>query len=165
MSDFIAAPLVASGTASDAWGMPDPPRLRVLILAADAADRRALRERLQRDGMAVCGEADEADGASAIAVVEHPDVVLVADRPPLDGVAAVEALGAAYPAARVMLIGADAADSTMLAAVRAGAAGYVRGDPTSPGLTSALLDAAAGRSAFPRSVEALLIAGLRDACN
>jgi DNA-binding NarL/FixJ family response regulator len=163
MRHLIAARFVARGTVRDAWGVPDASALRVLIVGAAAADRRALRERLEREGMVACGEADDAESASAIAIVEHPDVILVADVPPLDGVAATAALCAAYPAARVMLMGADAPDSKMLAAVRAGAAGYLPGDPASPGLTPALLDAAAGRSAFPRGVEALLIAGLHDA--
>jgi DNA-binding NarL/FixJ family response regulator len=165
MSDLIGAPLVANATGREGRAMPDASALRVLIVGAAAEDREALRERVEGDGMVASGEAADAEDASAIAIVAHPDIVLVSDRPPLDGVAAAAVLRAAEPAARVVLIGADAPDSRLLAAVHAGAAGYLHGDPGSPGLTRALLDAAAGRSAFPRHVEALVIASLHDACD
>ena len=59
-----------------------------------------------------------------------------------------------------MLVGADTSDARLLAAVAAGAFGYVGSDAGFARVSAALLDAASGRSAFPRRLEALLIAGL-----
>ena len=136
--------------------------LRVLIVGCDAAARGALRDRLEHDGMVVCAEASDAGDARRLAVNEKPDLCLLADSPPLDGVAAARMISAAAPGVRVLLMGADASDSRLLAAVGAGAFGYLTDDPGSPRLTAALRDAAAGRPAFPRHLEALLISSLHD---
>jgi DNA-binding NarL/FixJ family response regulator len=142
----------------------DPvPTLRVLLVGSDAGVRAELCERLQRDGIVACAEA--ADGASArrLAIETHPDVCVIADWPPLDAVATATMVRDAAEDVRIVLVGDDPSDSRLLEAVGAGAFGYLSDDSAHASLTATLLDTAAGRSGFPRRLEALLIERLHGA--
>lgn len=141
--------------------MPGESALRVGIVGADAAGRSALRARLEAGGVVVSGDVSDAQTFLALAAAERPDVCLIADAPPLDGLAATAAIAAGDALARVLLIGDDPPDDRMLDAMAAGARGYLSAAMAPSGLMPAILDVAGGRSAFPRSVEALLIDALR----
>lgn len=106
---------------------PDAPQIRVLIVD----DHPILREgvaaivALQSD-MAIVGEA--AGGREAIAqyAVLRPDVVLMdLQMPDLSGVEAIAAIRAEHPDARVIVLTTYAGDAKALAAMRAGAAGFL----------------------------------------
>jgi DNA-binding NarL/FixJ family response regulator len=133
----------------------------VLIVAGDAGASARLRARLQADGMVACGEA--ADQATALAIVldVRPDLCLVVDELPLNGPAATAALGDRAPEVPVVLLGDGPTDAKLLAAVTAGAAGYLDGDVAGERLTAALFDVLAGLPAFPRRLTTLLMDGLR----
>jgi DNA-binding NarL/FixJ family response regulator len=163
MSEFIGALLATVTKPREAGVMDGVPTLSVLLVGSDAGFRAALRDRLERDGILVCGEAADAACARRVAIEKHPDACVIADWPPFDAVAAATMVGDAAEDVRIMLVGDDPSDSRLLEAVDAGACGYLSDDSTYASLTATLLDTAAGRSGFPRRLEALLIERLHGA--
>ena len=136
--------------------------VRVLIVGESDAFRAAMIDRLERDGVRGFAQAADSIAACRIASAECPDVCLVGDVAPFDGVATAAVVCDAAPDVRVMLMGPTPSDARLLEAVAAGASGYVSCAAESPQFTGALLDAVAGRSAFPRRLEALLIASMQQ---
>jgi DNA-binding NarL/FixJ family response regulator len=103
--------------------------MAIRILIAD--DHPIVREGLSavletQPDFAIVGEA--ASGAQAVerAAALRPNVILLdLELPELDGVAALRAIRAADPAARVIIFTAFDTDERILAAVQAGAQGYL----------------------------------------
>ena len=141
--------------------MPAAEPIRVLVLAADAVVRARLRERLEADGMVACGEATDQATALAMVLDARPDLCLVVDELPINGPAATAALGDRAPDVPVVLLGDEPTDARLLAAVTAGAAGYLDAEAAGERLTVALSDVVAGLPAFPRRLTTLLMEGLR----
>lgn len=141
-------------------------------MSDDAAPIRVLvadDQAIIRDGLAtvlgllpdieVVGTA--ADGAEAVrlAVLEHPDVVLMDLRMPvLDGVAATARLRADVPDAAVLVLTTYADDESILAALRAGATGYLTKDAGRAELAAAIRSVARGQATFAAEVGATVIA-------
>jgi DNA-binding NarL/FixJ family response regulator len=99
---------------------------RVVIADDHPAFRAGLRLLLQDSGLDVVAEA--ADGPAAVdAVVEHrPDVALLdLQMPGLTGVEVTRRLQEVSPDTRVLVLTMIEADETVLAAIRAGAWGYL----------------------------------------
>ena len=95
----------------------------------------------------VVGEAS--DGAEAIVLVEslRPDVVLMDLRMPvLDGLAAIGAIRARPDAPPILVLTTYDADSDIVRAIEAGAAGYLLKDAPPAELYAAVRAAAAGGS-------------------
>jgi DNA-binding NarL/FixJ family response regulator len=105
--------------------LPDP--IRVLIADDHGVVREGLRTfLLLQDGIEVVGDA--ADGLEAVAAAKQlaPDVVLMdLVMPGIDGVEAMRRIREQQPGARVIVLTSFADDEKLLAAVRAGAAGYL----------------------------------------
>jgi DNA-binding NarL/FixJ family response regulator len=106
--------------------------IRVLIADDHPIVREGLSAVLEtQPDFAIVGEA--ASGAQAVerAAALRPDVILLdLELPELDGVAALRAIRAADPAARVIIFTAFDTDERILAAVQAGAQGYLlKGSP------------------------------------
>jgi DNA-binding NarL/FixJ family response regulator len=101
--------------------------IRVLIADDHAVVREGLRTfLLLQDGIEVVGEA--ADGVEAVAEAARlaPDVVLMdLVMPNLDGVGAMRGIRERRPETRVIVLTSFGDDEKLLAAVRAGAAGYL----------------------------------------
>ena len=153
---------------------------RVLIVDDHPLTRDALVALLTQQGFDVVGVV--ADGATAIAEAEQrqPDLVLLdLTMPGMDGLAALPAIRERAPASEVVVLTASDAEENLLAAIRAGASGYllktepperiamflrgvVRGDAAlSGGVARRLLDSvrAEGRpSGVPEEVTRLLTA-------
>jgi len=103
--------------------------LRVLVVDDQELVRAGFRMILERGGLDVVGEA--ADGAEAVALAAAlaPDVVLMDIRMPvLDGIEATRRIVAARPATRVVVLTTFDLDEYVLAAVRAGANGFLLKD-------------------------------------
>ena len=118
---------------------------RVLLVDDQDLVRTGLRMILELGGVEVVGEA--ADGAAAVAEAARlaPDVVLMDVRMPgVDGVEATRRIVAAGPATRVVVLTTFDLDEQVVAALRAGAVGYLLKDVTSQGLVDAVHRAAAG---------------------
>lgn len=134
---------------------------RVLVADGQPATRLGMRVALERDGQAVVAEAGTADEAVAAAERVAADVCLVDVALPGGGVAAVSRLAAALPAAVVIVVAAQACEDDLLAALRAGAAGYLLKDIGPSQLARAVRGALAGEAPLPRALAARVIEELR----
>uniref|UniRef100_UPI000B25B2D2 response regulator n=1 Tax=Nonomuraea pusilla TaxID=46177 RepID=UPI000B25B2D2 len=117
-------------TASHTAPNPEPPVVRVLLADDHALARKGFRLMLDaQPDLTVVGEA--ADGAQAVELSRTlaPDVVLMdLHMPGLDGVAATEAITAELPGVRVLALSTFDLDENVVAALRAGADGFLPKD-------------------------------------
>ncbi|MFZ7087321.1 response regulator transcription factor [Curtobacterium sp. RRHDQ10] len=109
----------------------------------------------------VVGEAE--DGVAAVALVDTlvPDVVLMDLRMPrMDGAEATAAIVRDHPGVGVLVLTTFADDRSIVAALRAGARGYLTKDAGRVEIAAAIRAVASGQSTFDAAVGALLVAGL-----
>jgi DNA-binding NarL/FixJ family response regulator len=100
------------------------------------------------------------DGEEAIALTQElaPDVVLMDLRMPgTDGIAATEAIRKTMPLVRVVVLTTYADDDTVVAALSAGASGYLTKDSGRDDIRRALEAAAAGQSVLDPAVQESLL--------
>ena len=101
----------------------------VLIVDDQTLIRTALRELLTHEpGVTIAGEAVNGEEAVAIARSEHPDIVLMDIRMPvMDGIAATAAICGDPELAetRVLILTTFEEDEYLVAALRAGASGFI----------------------------------------
>ena len=137
------------------------PSATVRIVLADdhPVVRRGLRALIDTlDGLEVVGEA--ADGEEAVREVQllQPDVVLMDVRMPgLDGVEATRRVRAACPATSVLVLTMYDEDTTVLAAMRAGASGYLLKGAEQDEIVAAIRAVVAGQTIFGPGVAARLL--------
>ncbi len=132
---------------------------RVLLVDDDPLVRSGLKMMLRgAEGIEVVGEvADGADVADAVRR-EAPDVVLMDIRMPVvDGIAATRALGRRDTAPQVIVLTTFGADDTVLAAIRAGAAGYLLKHTEPEQIVDAVRRAGRGEPVLSPSVARTLI--------
>jgi DNA-binding NarL/FixJ family response regulator len=133
--------------------------IRVVI----ADDQRVIRDGLRLmlslvggvDVVALAGDGDQA----VAAVAEHdPDVVLMDLRMPhCDGVTATRRLRAEHPRTQVVVLTTFAEDTEMLAALRAGARGYLTKDASAEEVVRALRRVASGKADLAPEVQHRLL--------
>jgi DNA-binding NarL/FixJ family response regulator len=120
---------------------------RVLIVDDHPLTREALASLLRAHGFDVPGVA--ADGAEAITEASRlqPDLVLLdLSMPGMDGLSALPRLREAAPECEVVVLTASGTEQNLLAAIRAGAAGYLlKTEP--PERIAAFLEGVAGGEA------------------
>ncbi|MEV0095167.1 response regulator transcription factor [Streptomyces sp. NPDC050738] len=137
--------------------------LRVIV----ADDQAAVREPLA----AVLGLADDidvvaaaADGTEVLAAVaaQPVDVVLMDLRMPvMDGIETTRRLTEEHPSVAVVVLTTFADDESILAALGAGARGYLTKNAGRQDITRAIRAAAAGQSVLDREVQDRLLATVR----
>jgi DNA-binding NarL/FixJ family response regulator len=111
----------------------------------------------------VVGQAGDGAEAVRLAAVLGPDVILMDLRMPgMDGVAAITELGRQGSAARVLVLTTYDTDSYVLAAIEAGATGYLLKDAPSHELLRAVRAAARGDAVLAPSVAARLMSRIRE---
>jgi DNA-binding NarL/FixJ family response regulator len=138
------------------------PRIRVLV----ADDQAIIRDGLVTvlgllPDIEVVGAAADGREAVALAVEQHPDVVLMDLRMPvLDGVAATSRLRADVPDAAVLVLTTYADDESILAALRAGAKGYLTKDAGRAELAAAVRSVARGQAILGAEARELVIGAL-----
>jgi DNA-binding NarL/FixJ family response regulator len=122
--------------------------------------REGLRSFLgSRDGLEVVGEAGDVDEAVARAAELRPDVVLLdLVMPGGGGIAALPRLLALDPAPRVIVLTSFGADDQVLAAVRAGASGWLGKDVPPSELESAIRTVHRGGSVLDPAVATRVLA-------
>lgn len=137
--------------------------IRVLVVDDDALVRSGLRLMLaEAEGISVVGEAADGDEVAAAVISHEPDVVLMDLRMPrLDGIRATEALvGAGGPSQppRVLVLTTFEGDDDIVAALRAGATGYLVKDTPPAEIEEAIRRAACGEPSLSPGVTRRLIA-------
>jgi DNA-binding NarL/FixJ family response regulator len=140
--------------------MSDP--ARVLVVDDDPLVREAYRTFFahQRD-FVVCGEArNGAEGVEAYGT-ERPDVVLMdLQMPVMSGLDATGRICAAWPDACVVAMTTFSTSEYVVAALRAGASGYLLKDVGGPGLLDGLRQALAGEMPLSSVVRRELVSSL-----
>lgn len=125
---------------------------------------------LIRDGVAAILAAEEdftvlgtaADGAEAVGLITSlaPDVALMDIRmPEVDGIEATRRIVASGCATRILILTTFGADDYVLAALRAGASGYLLKDAPRESLVAGIRAVAAGDVAVEKGVLAQLVRG------
>jgi DNA-binding NarL/FixJ family response regulator len=133
--------------------------LRVVI----ADDQRVVRDGLVTilgalDGVQVVGAAEDGAGAVALATEHDADVVLMDLRMPgVDGVEATRALRASHPATAVVVLTTYTDDESILAALQAGAAGFLTKNAGPDDIHRALEAAVSGQAVLDAAAAARLV--------
>jgi DNA-binding NarL/FixJ family response regulator len=133
--------------------------IRVLVVDDHALVRRGLSDLLSTaDGIEVVGSL--ADGLLAQAAVTElePDIVLMdLSMPGLDGIDATRAVLGVRPATKVIMLTSFSENARIMAALDAGAVGYLLKDAEPEDIIRALRDAVAGGVPLsPKAARALL---------
>jgi DNA-binding NarL/FixJ family response regulator len=147
---------------------PRPGSGTVTVVVAD--DQTAVREGLVllldlHDDITVVGSAGDGDEAVAQVAAHDPDVVLMDLRMPrCDGVQATVRIRAEHPRTQVVVLTTYADDADVLAALRAGALGYLTKDADRAQIAQAVRTAALGQAVLdPTARQTLLAAASGEA--
>ena len=136
---------------------------RIIVADDHPLTRDALASLLGRNGFEVVGEA--ADGAEAIELASstQPDLVLLdLSMPGMDGLTALPRLRAAAPDCEVVVLTASGTEDNLLAAIRAGAAGYLLKSEPPERIVTFLRGVADGEAALSGAVARRLLDQVRD---
>jgi two-component system, NarL family, response regulator len=128
--------------------------IRVLTVDDHAVVRAGIAAMIANEpDMAMVAEASDGDEAIARFAADRPDVVLMDLRMPrVDGVAAIRAIVATDPAARIVALTTYDGDADIHRALTAGACAYLVKDVLVEELIAAIRSAAAGRRVIPIGV-------------
>jgi DNA-binding NarL/FixJ family response regulator len=135
--------------------------IRVVVAEDHAVVRSGLLQLLEHvDQVDVVGSAAGGEEAVAIAAAEQPDVVLMdLEMPDIDGIEATRRIRESHPEVNVVLLTAFSDRERILAAIDAGAVGYLLKDAEPDELVRGLEAAARGESPLsPKAAQALVAA-------
>lgn len=136
--------------------------LSILICDDHMVVRRGLRAILvERHGMGVVGEA--ANGVEAVALARElqPDVILMdLAMPIMGGVEAIQAIRTERPDAHILVLTSFGDDAQVIAALRAGALGYLLKDSSSEELLEAIRQVSEGNLWLPAHLAAKIMQAL-----
>lgn len=136
--------------------------IRILLVDDQTLFRESLALLLtSQPDLMVVGQAANGEAALDLAATARPQVVLMDLRMPiLDGVAATRRLRAAHPDVQVIALTTFDDDADVLAALRAGAIGYLLKDVSGETLYAAVRAAARGQSLLPPAIATKVVAQL-----
>ena len=139
-------------------------KIRLLVVDDHTLFRRGLMALLAADdGLLVVGEAGDAGEAQRRAEALRPDVVLLDNHlPGVTGVAALPALKAACPEARILMLTVSEDEDDLAAALKAGASGYLLKTIDGAELSVAIRRAIAGDSVIAPEMTSKLVAAFRQ---
>src|SRR5271165_1816397 len=124
--------------------------------------RLGVRMALMRGGFDVVGEAADCDGAVSAVLRERPDVCLLDVRMPGGGVEAARRLAREAPSTSVVMLTVSDRTDDVLAALRAGAVGYLPKDTSPDRLPAAICGVLKGEAALPRVLVGVVLERFRD---
>jgi DNA-binding NarL/FixJ family response regulator len=136
---------------------------RVLIVDDHPLTRDALAGLLTQHDFNVVGEAADGEQAVEIARELQPDLILLdLSMPGIGGLGALPLLREAAPACEVVMVTASVAEENLLAAIRAGAAGYLLKTEPPERIVEFLRGAAEGEAALSGSIARRLLEKVRQ---
>ena len=143
----------------------DEPELRLIVADDQAAIREALAMMLDMTpGLRVVATAGDGEEAVAATAEHRPDVVLMDLRmPKMDGIAATGQITAQFPEVAVVVLTTFDDETSIIAALGAGARGYLTKQAGRADIARAARTAAAGQSVLDPAVQARLVAAATGA--
>ncbi len=136
---------------------------RVLIVDDAELFREALKAAFSQEGFDVVGVAADAMAGIDMTREHEPDLVMLdLLMPGMSGLEVVGTMVKASPKTRVVLLTASESAEDLLAAVKAGASGYLTKDTPLPRLVSAMNDVLEGGAAVSPAMGGKLFSSLRD---
>lgn len=134
-------------------------KIRLLIVD----DHKVVREGIKAfilpsDELELAGEAGDGSQAIELAAMLNPDVILMdLIMPGMDGIAATREIKQRQPGARILILTSFTDDEKVIAAIRAGALGYLLKDSSPQDLSEAVRTIHRGESFFPPAIARKLI--------
>jgi two-component system, NarL family, nitrate/nitrite response regulator NarL len=135
----------------------EPKPLRVLVADDHVPTRAGVRDALERGGCTVCAEVGSAEHAIEAALDQRPDACLIDLRMPGNGIRAVAEIATRVQGTSVVVLTVSTDSADLLAALRAGAVGYLLKDMDATRLPDVLRAVVAGEVAVPRRFTAALV--------
>jgi DNA-binding NarL/FixJ family response regulator len=136
--------------------------LRVLLVDDHDLFRSGLRTLLEDQGLQVVGEADNGRAALQLVAELAPDVVVMdLKMPGLTGVETTRQVSSIAPRTRVVVLTISADDDDVMAALLAGACGYLLKDSSIDQLVAGIHAAASGESLISPQIAAKVLQRLR----
>jgi DNA-binding NarL/FixJ family response regulator len=135
------------------------------VLIVDDAElfREALKAAFTQEGFDVVGVAADAMAAIDLAREEEPDLVMLdLLMPGMSGLEVVGTIQKTSPRSRVVLLTASESAEDLLAAVKAGASGYLTKDTPLPRLVEDMHDVLDGGAAISPAMGGKLFSAFRD---
>jgi DNA-binding NarL/FixJ family response regulator len=134
------------------------------VIADDhAVIRLGVRMALMRGGFEVVGEVGTGEEAVSAAEREQPDVCLLdVCMPGCGGIAAAARIRELSPSSSVVMLTVSDSTEDVLAALRAGAVGYLPKDTAPDRLPAALCGVLKGEAALPRALVGVVLNRFRD---
>jgi DNA-binding NarL/FixJ family response regulator len=135
---------------------------RILIVDDHPLTRDALSALLTQQGFEIVGEAADGEEALAAARASAPDLVLLdLTMPGMDGLSALPKLREEAPDCEVVVLTASDTEENLLAAIRAGASGYLLKTESPEQIASFLRGVARGEAALSGGVARRLVDRVR----
>lgn len=131
--------------------------IRVVVADDHAGVRDVLADDLALAGFTVCALAADRPTAVDAAVREQPDICLLDVNMPGGGIAAAWEITERLPETKVVMLTTSRDEAVMVAALRAGASGYLLKDIPAERLPDALGAVLEGEATFPRTALARLL--------
>ena len=141
-------------------GQPGPAPLRIVVADDQASVREGLVVLLDLlPDIEVVGSAANGEQALQLVAQEGPDAILLdLHMPVLDGIETTRRLTEEHPDVAVVILTTFADDSSILAALQAGARSYLTKDADRADIAQALRGAATGLAVLDPAVQATLLA-------
>jgi DNA-binding NarL/FixJ family response regulator len=133
----------------------------IVIGHGHAPTRIGVRQALRHSSFEIVGEADSAAEAVRLCLVERPELALLDVELPGGGLWAAREISTGAPCAAIVMLSTEAADGSLLGALRAGAIGYLMMDLDPARLSHALERVLNGEAVVPRRLVARLIEAVR----
>lgn len=139
-------------------------QIPTVVIADDHPPTRlGVRMSLMRGGFDVVAEAADCDGAVEAVLSERPDVCLLdVSMPGGGGIVAASAVAEVSPSTSVVMLTVSDSTDDVLAALRAGAVGYLPKDTSPDRLPAALCGVLKGEAALPRALVGVVLHRFRD---
>ncbi|MGA8363748.1 MAG: response regulator transcription factor [Solirubrobacteraceae bacterium] len=135
----------------------------VVIADDHPPTRLGVRMALMRGGFDVVAEAADCDRAVEAVLRERPDVCLLdIAMPGGGGIATASAVAEISPSTSVVMLTVSESTDDVLAALRAGAVGYLPKDTSPDRLPAALCGVLKGEAALPRALVGVVLHRFRD---
>jgi two-component system nitrate/nitrite response regulator NarL len=137
-------------------------RSATVLLADDHdATKAGIRLALEGQPFAIVAEVSTADAAVSEAVAHHPDLCLLDLYMPGGGIEATRRIHFEVPESKIVVLTVSTSEDDVIAALMAGASGYLLKDISAERLPAALQGILKGEAAVPRALGRRLLEELR----